>query len=183
MEKKAEFLAQLKKLDAGALAELRRSLSRPPGQSVRVFPLVERFVPRDREEQRAAYYLVAALFALYHREGDFSQAEEDSPQPERPKSLGWSIGRVRNQDGQRPPGLEARFTHLLDAAWNELPQPLRQMVGLLRSSAIPIEWGQLLDDLLRWSFWDRKVQIRWAGDFYLSVDEPVETEEPKGALS
>lgn len=183
MDKNADFLHHLKKLDAGALAELRRSLSRPPGETVRVFPLVERFVHSLSGERREAYYLMGALFALYHRPGDFGDEEQNGPEPERRKSLGWSIGRLRNQDGQRPSGLEARFTHLLDAAWNELPQPLRQMVGLLRSCGIPIEWGPLLEDLLRWSAWDRKVQIRWARDFYQSVEEEVENEELKGALS
>ena len=52
--------------ERGALAALRRGLGQPPGTVAAIFPYVVPWLPQDPAPwEEAAYYLIAALFALY----------------------------------------------------------------------------------------------------------------------
>lgn len=61
-----------------------------------------------------------------------------------------------------------RFAALLACDERDVPQHLRQIVGLLAASDTPVNWMQLLHDLALtgWNHPERKVQSRWARDFY-----------------
>lgn len=61
-----------------------------------------------------------------------------------------------------------RFAALLACDERDLPQHLRQITGLLAASDIPVNWLQLLQDMVltQWSHPERKVQSKWARDFY-----------------
>lgn len=182
----SNFVKQLKKLSAAQLAELRRSLSFTPGEYPAVFPLVERHLPKEAgREKRLTYYLVAGLYAWKQRAEDQTYSDEndqrDDKGPERSRrhqGLGWSMARLTNEKGEMASSTEKRFIHLLDARLDEIHQPLRQAVSLLRSKSIEIYWDQLLQDLLSWNHDKRHVQIAWAEQFYgRHTDDESEGEE------
>jgi len=186
MSNAANFVAHLKKLDAAALAELRRSLAFEPGTYSRSFPYVERFVgTKQQEQERPYYYLLAGLYAYVERAPEKSQARaENSEEPEAPRrSLGTSIAQIRDRNGEMSPSTEARFIHLLDAAPDELPHPLRQIIALYKAQqgAQPIDWVTLLQDLTRWHFPDRRVQKTWARHFYAPSQQEVEEPSRRNA--
>jgi CRISPR system Cascade subunit CasB len=65
-------------------------------------------------------------------------------------------------------GAERRFVQLLDSDADELAWRLRQIIQLVASKGITLDWPALLDDLLRWGSPYRSVQTRWARTFWSS---------------
>jgi CRISPR system Cascade subunit CasB len=150
------------KRERGALASLRRGLGQPPGTAAEMFRYVEPFLPQKRSRvQEAAYYLVAALFALHPESA----------------SMGNMGGHMRacNPERKDDDALERRFTVLLAAHPDDLPDYLRQAVSFIKSKEVPVNWNQLFWDLQDWDDEDRRVQKRWANAFW-SRTQP--TEEP-----
>src|SRR5690606_41232863 len=49
---------------------------------------------------------------------------------------------------------------------DDLPAHLRSAVGLLKAHEIPIDWAQLLSDILGWHWDTRAVQREWARAFW-----------------
>ena len=154
------FIQHLQGLDRGALAKLRRSLAFEPGTHVPAFSYVEPFASEDGS-RRKAHYLAAGLFALNPRHingGDF----------------GWSVRELQRQHESE--STEARFLVLLDADPEQLPNRLRQMVSLVKSKEVGVNWSRMLTDLLGWNHPDRYVQIRWARSFYGAAPEQTPEE-------
>jgi CRISPR system Cascade subunit CasB len=172
------FIAELARLlgsggnhrDAGTLAKLRRGLTEyPADRDIWVYGHLSGAGP-EHEEPAA---LVASLFALWHQGGR-------SHFQHTPNSLGGSYGRLRAITGSE--SVEKRFAALIDSHPDDLPSRLRHAVTLLRSKNIPINWEQLLRDLLAWRAERRPVQRRWARDFWTRTvagkfDEQTDTTE------
>lgn len=156
------YLASLKKDNRAGIAILRRSLGFPPGQYPAAYPYVERFVAQDKyqdDAQRCALYLVAGLYALH----PMSKAD----------SLAASFGVLRHQS--KSASIESRFIALLAADPTNLSNYLRQVVSLLASAKIGLDYEGLLKDLSYWmnpylepTVRDR-IRQRWARDFYRSL--------------
>lgn len=150
------FIAHLQSLaggqDRGALAALRRGLGRPPGAAPEMFRYVEPFLPQQRRsELEAAYYLVASLFALH-------------PLSTPEGNLGAHMARARSEGNED--ALERRFTALLSAHPDDLPEYLRQVISYLKSKDVPVNWNELFWNLQHWGDEDRAVQKRWAAAFW-----------------
>lgn len=161
-ERFVEYLEQLERAeDHAALAALRRSLGKSPGEASGAHQYVLRFNPPVREE--AAYYLIGALFALHPKTW---QREEGA---KRATNLGASFAWF-NREVERE-SIEKRFVALLDCHADELPEHLRHAISLLRSKEIPVDWVQLLRDLKYWEHEDRFVQRRWARAFWGGAEE------------
>lgn len=135
----------------GALASLRRGLGQPPGAAAEMYRYVEPFLGVDARYKEDAYYLVAALFALHPESADFGD-------------MGSHMAAARSEGGGD--ALERRFTALLAAHPDDLPDYLRQAVSFLKSKDVPINWNQLLRDLQGWGREDRYVQKKWARSFW-----------------
>jgi CRISPR system Cascade subunit CasB len=153
------FIASLQELadkqERGALAALRRGLGQTPGAAPEMFRYVEPYLPQKRSSAKeAAYYLVAALFALH-------------PNSTNKGNMGAHM-RACDPEGKNSDALERRFTALLAAHPDDLPDYLRQTISFLRSrdKEIPVNWNQLLWDLQDWDDEDRHVQKRWASAFW-----------------
>ncbi|MDR7556563.1 MAG: type I-E CRISPR-associated protein Cse2/CasB [Armatimonadota bacterium] len=167
MKKSERFVAYLEDLrkDRGAMAALRRILAFNPGEwgDARAYRYVEPFVQDEDGWRWQAYYLVAGLYALH-------------PDGEKP-SLAEAVSQVW-QEEDRPPSLEGRFLALLDADSDQLPDRLRRVVAYLKSKRKGVNYQRLLEDLLGWFSPDRRVQRRWAREFYRSAEiAPAESEE------
>ncbi len=157
------FIAHLQSLadgqERGALAALRRGLGQPPGAAVEMFRYVEPFLPQKRRApQEAAYYLVAALFAFHPKSTDEG-------------NMGAHMAQARSEGGED--ALERRFTALLAAHPDDLPDYLRQAISFLKSKEIPVNWNRLFWDLHAWDEEDRRVQKHWASAFW-SRTQPIE---------
>lgn len=139
--------------DRAMLAALRRGLGQPPGTVPDAYRYVVPWLADDTPPWReAAYYLIAALFA-YH------------PAPGGVGNMGNHFARTRTP-GWDDTAIERRFTALLAAHPDDLDLYLRQAISFLRSKEVPVNWHQLLTDVLDWGHPDRYVQRRWARAFW-----------------
>ena len=146
------FVKHLEKLrkqdDRGALAALRRGLGSPPGTVPAMYPHILPWIPQNRWIEDACY-IVGSLFA-YHR------------QPGGAGTMGKAFSLVKD----RNESLEKRFVALLNCHRDDLPHYLRQAVSLLKAKEIPVDWRQLIRDILNWDRESRSVQQQWAREFW-----------------
>lgn len=166
------FIESLERLyvneDRGALAALRRGLGKAPGTAMEMHHYVVPFT-RDLDRRREdAFYVVAALFGLYPRESWRRGAGEKF------SNLGASLKLLNKEKDSG--GVERRFVALLNCRAEDLPDHLRQFVGLLKTNDIPIDWTRLLADVIRWDY-DENVQRNWAKAFW-AADHKPEIDEP-----
>ena len=135
-----------------ALAMLRRGLGKQPGEAMEVYRYIGNFAASTKSKtHETALHTVATLFGLYpssSREGD---------------NLGASVSELSAKTNSD--SVEKRFVALLDAHSDDLPNHLRQMVGLLKANDVRINWLQLLNDINWWDSDGRDVQRRWAKSF------------------
>ena len=156
-----EFIRYLEQLrdreDRGALASLRRGLGQAPGAVPEVSRIVQRGLTADTKDYlETACYIVAPLFALHPKEGGEGNMGDHF------RTLCGSI-----QPGEAlPSNVERRFMSLLTSDTEELPDSLRQAVSLLKSKDVPINWRQLLRDVLAWTHEDGYVQKQWGRAFW-----------------
>ena len=151
MNQGERFLGWLERMKAQkawtpARAALRRSLAFPLGAYPKAMPYVEPLVDGEGW-RREAYYLVAALYALKdgaHQEG---------------RTLAQAMREKTRDSGN----VEKRFLALLDADRDQIAFRLRQAVGLVEGG---LDFARLLDDLIGWFSPERRVQARWAREFY-----------------
>jgi CRISPR system Cascade subunit CasB len=144
------------KQDRSALAALRRGLGQPPGTVADTFRYVEPWLGNKRSTAReAAFYLVASLFALHPKSTNIG-------------NMGSHMAAIRAEGGED--ALDRRFTALLAAHPDDLPNALRQAISYLKSKEVPVNWNQLFWDLQNW---DEKrddprhsVQKKWASAFW-----------------
>lgn len=181
----ARFIEYLRGLvereELAALAALRRGLGKEPGAAPEMYPYVVPFLPeRSTIYHEAPYYLVAALFAWH---------QQDWPSDDSYRSnLGASLARLRwEQARERGDGApeqgdstERRFVALLSSTRDDLPYHLRQMIGLLRTKEVRVNWLQLLYDIRFWDD-DRSVQRRWASAFWGQTATDQSTDTPSGS--
>lgn len=156
-ERFVKYLEDLERTeDRAALAALRRSLGKSPGEAVEAHRYVLPFNPQFREEP--AYYLVAGLYALHP--ANWRKGEDDQQQT----NFGASFARLKSKIDSD--STEKRFVALLDCHEDDLGEHLRHAVSLLRSKEVPVDWGRLLKDLINWNHPDRFVQRSWARAFW-----------------
>lgn len=163
------FVAHLQKLKGdeqrgrAALAALRRGLGQPPGAAPEMFRYVTPFISSDAGAwQEASYFLIASLFGFH-------------PESTESGNMGDHYARLR-QSGDEA-AVERRFMALLAAHPEDLDTYLRQAVSMLRSKDIPVNWSQLLWDVLAWNDPDRRLRVTksWARSFWRGPSSPDET--------
>lgn len=149
----------------GELAVMRRGLMGAPCEDLNLYRFVARRVPEsDRDTYReAAYYLVAALYALHPvttNQGNFGD------------HMKQVAGRRKDSDAA-----ERRFTALLNARLEDIAAPLRQAMTMLKGEELPVNWLQLFSDLLHWSNPKKVSQRAWANGFWAYERPEDETAE------
>jgi CRISPR system Cascade subunit CasB len=169
--KRLESLVETKegKPDLGALASLRRGLGKSPGSVYLSDRYVLPFIPADSKFDELPFYLVAALFGgwyqgqekLVHSEGNLGDSLRRTVQQEKSDD-------DRNNLEER---LEKRLIALLNCHRDDLPDHLRQIISLLKSRDIPLDWAQLLHDIRGWNYDSRSVQHSWAQGFWIVKKE------------
>lgn len=150
-----------KRQDRAALANLRRGLGKPPKTAMEMYPYLGRFLSHEtKHNYENAVFIIAALFAYYpDAAGNVG-------------NLGASLRKLKDESD----GIEKRFVVLLNAEADDLPYYLRQIIGLLKSKEIAVNWEQLFKDVKNWSSDKRFVQQNWARSFWGSFSAEARTE-------
>lgn len=171
----ARWLAGLvEKGDRGTLAALRRGLMYEEEQLYGLYAQIPpNFLAGLDEYGARRYLMVAALFASHPE--SYTPAEEDGPR----RNLGDALRELatRKATPGTAPGdlltdpLKRRMEVVLAAPRDELFGHLQQIVGLLRSEKIRIDWAQLLQHLEMWTLPKRPVQWSWSRSFYVGQYE------------
>ena len=149
-----ERLEELNLIDTKVRAELKRSLAFDPGTHPKVFGYVEPWVQKSQldDSKRKAHYLIAGLWAMH-----WSEDTERGGM-----SLGKACLVYRNQRDSS--SMDTRLINLLEADEEQLPNRLRQMISLLKD--VQIDFRRLLEDVTSWGAEDRRIQIRWAKEYF-----------------
>jgi len=169
LERIRSFIAR----DTGKAAALRRAAGESIGQARNVrwfFALTgEEEFKRDNDRNRyeETLFMVATLFA-------FDRAALDKKGTFRGDlgaTLAWVRGKGGRVSGENEDPVERRLRVLLDSeldyySGGELSYRLRQIVRYILSQGGAIDWPQLLADLRNWDRIDKRVQKRWARNFY-----------------
>jgi|GEM_PF-470650 len=148
----------------GVLADLRRGLS--SATEYYAWPHLVRWCDLDDNRQRIIYATVAGCFALH-------------PENTSEGNLGTTLRRIAIQRGSSEDALKvykSRLFRLIGCSTAlELCSHLRSVVQLARSAAIPINYHQLLKDLLHWDRKARRIRLRWAAEFWRTHPGEFET--------
>ena len=152
-----EFVVYLESMreDRAVMAVLRRGLGQPPGGAPEMFRYVVPFVHQTTGAwQEEVYYMIASLFG-YH------------PESAATGNMGSHLGLLR-QKNLDSPAIERRFTTLMAAHPDDLAFHLRQVISLLKSKDVAVNWHQLFQDTLRWNNPDTRAWVckQWAGQFW-----------------
>jgi CRISPR system Cascade subunit CasB len=160
------FIAALDQLDAGGRARLKRNAGRTLAEAHDGHRVFFQALPYDiHERAHEDYFLIATLFPLVahrHQAG----------------SLGTSLRQVRHLRGGAHDGrtnsLDRRVQALLDSDREQLPFRLRQAVRLIAAERehVALDWARLLRDVRSWEHPERRVQLRWARDYFVGVSAP-----------
>jgi CRISPR system Cascade subunit CasB len=136
------------------LARLRRSFA-GARQQAEAYDII--FAHNPPEAEQEIWLLIAGLFALH-------------PQPRRnTRSLGASMGKLASVRGE---SVARRFTQLIARDRAALAHQLRQVIRLLDTENVPVDYDQLLGDLVV-LLGDRyrgdeaqRIRLRWAREFH-----------------
>lgn len=131
-----------------ARATLRDSLREKPGEHIRSMQYIEPYLQKHpcSDWERAAHYLIAGLWAQYGPEN-----------PRKGNYLGIAVAKALSSR----PTLEKYFIDFIESDKEQLPERLRSLLSLLRTT--PPDYEDLLAGVCRWN---KPVQIAWAMDFY-----------------
>lgn len=165
-----EWLEKANEQDTRVRAVLRRSLAFDPGCFPSAFSYVEPFLKdTDSHWRREVFYLTAGLWAANLRDRHVGPT----------LTLGKAAAAYQLSSGSS--SIERRFIALLDADADQLAHRLRQMLALLKDYSV--DFGALLQDLLRWNDESKRTQNAWARDFYRHFNNETdhETSEPENA--
>lgn len=143
----------------GALAALRRGLGSPPGTVPGMYPYILPWSPPNKYAEDSCY-IIGSLFAFHIEPGG-----------------NGTIGNAFSMVKEPNESLEKRFVALLNCHREDLPNYLRQAIGLLKAKDIPIDWRQLLRDVYYWNHETRFIQQQWARDYWRKRALKTEPEE------
>jgi CRISPR system Cascade subunit CasB len=178
-----KFINRLEKYvkddDRAVLAHLRRGLGKEPATAMEMFPYVSRFTNNLYRKDENAFFSVASLIGLYPT---MSWTSGGKGKDNLGKSL-WTLEEKMREGKPRQPkdetkssSVEKRFVALLNADEEDLPNHLRQIISLLKSNEMPVNWHELLRGIKQWNHPNRKIQREWAKEFWGNTN----TEEEKG---
>lgn len=145
------FMDRLSQLEPGERARLKRNAGRSLAEAGKVLGLFYRLLPPGVSEwEYETYFLAATLYPMAEGGGA--------------GDLGAALRRAQSKANKK--GLDRRIEILLDADRTQLPFRLRQVIHLLQSNRVKLNWPLLLSDLLWWNAPSRRVQQRWARSYF-----------------
>ncbi|WP_230423532.1 type I-E CRISPR-associated protein Cse2/CasB [Streptomyces radicis] len=162
--------------DPGARVALRAGLRQ--NINARSTFAMNRYIARWLSEKspdstQRAYFTVAALIASQPR--SVEEAEETGEDPEEPERWGSSLGTAFAEAVAEAPGrdremresaAESRLNMLTRQSADGIHRSLPASVLYLRQLDVPIDWAQLLADLIAWPDHSGRIARRWLQDYY-----------------
>ncbi|MFG3370564.1 type I-E CRISPR-associated protein Cse2/CasB [Streptomyces sp. NPDC048156] len=184
----ARWIEQTCRDDPGARTALRSGLRRPLDDVRRMHRFVTPWLAQGRpvaDTEQRAYYAVAALIAAQSRGSSTLPAtsqepntEPNMPPPARGASeqrYGTSLGTAfalavtdspSRDRKMRESTAESRLNLLTRQSVNGLHRHLPAAVGYLCDLDVPVDWAQLLSDLIAWPAHHGRISRRWLQDYY-----------------
>ncbi|WP_030267599.1 type I-E CRISPR-associated protein Cse2/CasB [Streptomyces violens] len=189
----ATWIEQTCKNDPGARSALRSGWRRGMDDVRRMHRFIAPWLSQGSqtaEAEQRAFYAVAAMIAAQPRSrytdttaeapvaSSVLDAEEQTgemEQKQRPDRYGPSLGAsfaaaVTESPGReremRESAAEARLNLLTRQSINGLHRHLPGSVRYLRELDVPVDWAQLLDDLIAWPAHSKRISRRWLQDYY-----------------
>lgn len=135
-----------------ALATLRRALSGETSDVMLALRYVGYSLPPYPVDQDICIMLVA-LFAHHPLEGGEG-------------NMGNHMADLIKTNPERARGAARRFTELVSSHPADLSHNLYQVISLLKSGGIPINWLKLLQHIDDWNYESQYVQRDWANAFW-----------------
>lgn len=148
-----------RKDDRAALAKLRRAVASPIDGDV--FAVLGDALGDVRDRELDTHLFIACLFAIHPATGSG-------------ESFGTSMHRLRGKLRVGADSLDGRFAAILNSDAEDLPGRLRHTIRLLASHDVRVDYPRLLRDMLRWDADDRRVQRRWARDYWTARERGEE---------
>ena len=161
-----EFL-RARSNDRGLMADLRCALGE--SKRHRAWPVLAAFggIGDERDWRAMCVQTIAGLFALHPRE----TAEDDFGTTCR--ALLSNDERQKLHDARDIGPISRRFQHLLAADGEEVFGRVVRLVMRAKSEEVPINYGRLHDDLMKWQYSPEAVRVRWAKSFWVPHVEEV----------
>lgn len=174
------WIEQVSREDPGARSALRSGVRRGINEVPRMHRLVATWLPRNRqasEQEQQAYYAVAAMIADQPRSSYTASADPgpDAGKPAAMRRYGASLGAAFALAITQSPGreremregtAERRLNLLTRQSTSGLHRHLPAAVRYLRDLDVPVDWAQLLDDLIAWPVHSGQISRRWLQDYY-----------------
>lgn len=166
------FLSRLSGLDRGELAILKRNAGNTIAESRGASTIFYRILPAGVADGRneEVYFLIATL---YGHNGFMTKGD-----------LGTTMRRVKTKSGSD--SIDHRIAVLIDSDMDlidghkpgggELAYRLRQSVKLANGHEVGVDWLQLLKDLERWQYPEKRVQKAWARSYFGHEKETAKEE-------
>jgi len=163
------YLRKLKQSDrgAGAMAELRHALNHDiPLDAQPIVKYVARWLNSQGIGSNQPWLiqplcLIAALYALH------SENVEEG-------NMGTHMAQLcSGSNKMNVESVERRFGRLLETPLDNLQDYLSQVIRLLRSHEVPVNWARLLVDIRQWNepTYANEVRRYWAREFWFRVSE------------
>jgi len=159
----------LEREDRGALAALRRGITGQPGTVPETYRYVVRWIREDADPTgpyAVSFFLVASLFALYFAGKGKGVTGEGNDIGTAFRLAKSRKADERSSDPDKPDSIDQRFTAMLNAHFDDLPNHLRHAISYLKSEGVSLDWHRLLRDIRNWNHPDRWVQKAWAKGFW-----------------
>jgi len=144
--------------DRALMASLRRGLRYKGGYSAEVGRVIQSRLSQDAPLWlESAYALIAPLFALHPLEGGSG-------------NMGNHFRGLCEPGQDIPSNIERRFMVLLSSGRDEIDDSLRQAISLLKSKQVPVNWDELIQNMIDWKHPNSerrdRVQKDWARKFW-----------------
>jgi CRISPR system Cascade subunit CasB len=144
--------------DKAMMASLRRGLRLKGGLAPEVSRVIQSRLAADAPPWlESAYYLVAPLFAFHNQEGGNG-------------NMGDHFRALCDPGEEIASNIERRFMVLLSSGPDEINDSLRQAISLLKSKQVPVNWNELMQNMIDWKYPNSerrdRVQKEWARKFW-----------------
>ncbi|MCG7540340.1 type I-E CRISPR-associated protein Cse1/CasA [Pseudoalteromonas sp. CO348] len=151
------------------LAALRKSLDLQKGSQLTAISYLGPLLSSEDERSKVQAF-IAGLFASHAKV--YQEAQHSS------------FGHIWYQaDKDQRRGMSFRFECLLEAKGEQLKQTLRQMVQILKSKDIAIDYRTLMEDLYHWDSDDKRIQLKWARDYWAKPTQSDESTDSADATN
>lgn len=147
----------------GVTAALKRSLQDEAESKLAAYPYVVPLLSPEAKYRKNdwAYFLVAGLLAVHPKHSD----------SETMKNLGDTCRMLGGENENPTASWVLRFKALLDAEQDDIAHHLRSIISIAKAKEIPVNYTQLLQDLLRWSKPEKTAQQFMAMRFWCSLSQ------------